>query len=98
MSDPKKRPPRFDEIIALSHQPPKKPAVSPYTLAYDAEEARKQEEAGLKKVTNAEMVRLTRQGASSAPAAPVEIPSSGGTTVVSGYHGAAITDTTATYR
>ena len=45
MNDQKKpRPPQFDDIIALSHQPPpKKQAVSPFTLAYDAEERRKQE-------------------------------------------------------
>lgn len=40
----KKRPPRYSDIIELSHKPPvKKPAVSPFTLAYDAEEKRLKE-------------------------------------------------------
>jgi hypothetical protein len=44
MTEKKKRPPRFDDIIALSHQPPaKKPVVSPFTAAYDAEERRKKD-------------------------------------------------------
>ena len=40
----KKRPPRYSDIIELSHKPPlKKAAVSPFTLAYDAEEKKRLE-------------------------------------------------------
>jgi len=47
----KKRPPRFDDIVARSHRPPAKRPVSPFAAAYDADEARKK--AGLDKVSPA---------------------------------------------
>jgi hypothetical protein len=49
----KKRPPRFDDIVARSHRPPAKQPVSPFAAAYDAEEARKK--AGLEKVSPADL-------------------------------------------
>jgi hypothetical protein len=50
----KKRPPRFDDIVARSHRPPvRRPdslfAAAYWITAYDAEEARKK--AGLEKVS-----------------------------------------------
>jgi hypothetical protein len=86
MSDQKKRRlPQFEEIVALSHQPPRKTAVSPFTVAYDAETQRKQE--GLQKIRPTDVVIP--------PAPPVEISPSGGTTVVPSYHAPDTTATTA---
>ena len=45
----KKRPPRFDDIVARSHRPPVRRPDSLFAAAYDAEEARKK--AGLEKVS-----------------------------------------------
>ena len=56
MSTAKKRPPRFDDIIALSKKPPLRQApVSPFAIAYDAEEARQQGAKALPTTSAAEL-------------------------------------------
>jgi hypothetical protein len=65
--------------LARLTRPDEAPAATPVA----AQEEERKKEAGLKKVTHAEVMRLTQQDASSA--APVEISSSGASTVLASY-------------